>query len=66
MTKEQLETMFGIKFFDYEVTMFNQLLKAYEEGRRVIIKQSRQIRHKVGDCFLLYTAIKERNNDSKK
>ena len=58
ITKEELETMFGIKFFDHEVEMFNFLIKTYEEGQKVIYMPARKRRSKVVDCFNIYGAIK--------
>lgn len=67
ITKEQLEKIFGIEFLDYEVEMFNFLIKTYEEGTKVIYMPARKRRSKVVDCFNICSAIKTKKikNDEK-
>lgn len=62
ITKEQLETMFGIKFFDHEVELFNTMLEARKKGEKIITYPARQSArtHKVSRCFDLYETLQSR------
>ena len=59
MTKEQLKRLFGITFFDHEVELFNAMLEAHREGKKIVLYPARQSSrtHKVSRCFDIYRAL---------
>ena len=58
MSKEELEKLFGVKFRDYEVTFFNELMKAKKEGKKLTLLLARQGKcSRVLDYFNIYQAV---------
>ena len=57
-TKENLEKLFGINFTEYETNMFNAMIAAYKNNKKLIIYPARaQSNHKLLDCFNVYICL---------